>query len=891
MSPRAGGERRTPVPGTRIIRALSWLVPASRRREWVAEWTGELTHHARERAAAGESRLVTTLALEARCVGAVADAVWLRRHHGATGRLAQDVRQALRLTTRRPGFSAVVVLTLAIGIGATTAVFSVVNAVLLRSLPYPEPERLVLLRGVPVPGGDRSKVSTSSSYPDFRDIRATATAFSSLSALRTRLATLTAPDVPAEQLPITEVTADFFRTMGVAPARGRGFVADDARPGATPVAVLSDALWRGRFGGDPGIIGRTVAIDDVSYTVVGVAPPGFDFPRDTPLWRAFQPDSSAEHRGMHMLTVVGRLAPGVSPRAAEAQVRTIAAALRARYPVDDYARSARLEPLRDVIVGPVRTALLVLFGAVSLVLLICCANVANLFLARTAARQREIALRSALGASGGALLRQFVVESLVLAVAGGALGLLVAHGAVRALVAAAPRQIPRAAEIGVDGSTLAFAIGVSLLVGLVFGVAPVAWLARAPSRPALDDGARGTVGGGRGRRARPLLVVVEVALATVLVVGAGLLAASFRQLERVDPGFDPHHLLAVTLNLPARSYDSHAKVVDYYRQAAERVEAIPGVERAAIGYDHPLEPGWTSSFTIAGRAAPPAGQEPEARVRPVSPGYFRTVGVPLLAGRDISPQDVVGSPGVVVVNEAFARLHFPGQNPIGAHLLRQPWWPGMPSDFEIVGVVADERFLGPTTPPDPATYFALAQFEFGQAYLMVRTAGDPSASIPAIRRALRAIDPRIPLDQIRPMDDVLSSLVAAPRFNGALLGLFAVIALLLAALGIYGVLSHAVTLRSGEMGVRMALGATRARIVLLVVRQGMTLAATGLAIGLAGALIASRALRGLLFQVSPTDPPIFATVAVVLAISALVAAWLPAHRASRVDPAVALRSD
>jgi len=619
-------------------------------------------------------------------------------------------------------------------------------------------------------------------------------------------------------------------------------------------------------------------------------PAGLRLTGDTQLWRPLVPGPLERERGVHRLSVIGRLRSGVSLEGARAEARAIARQLELQYPGDNAKRGATLEPLRDALVGDTRPALLVLLGAVALVLLIGCANLASLFLARAAAREREMAVRAALGAGRGQLVRQWMTESLLLTLAGGIAGLLVAWAGMRALMAWAPRTIPRADDVALDVPVLLFLLGVSVAAGLLFGLLPALQLRRASaSLGSLKDGARGTTAGRAPRRLRHGLVVFEVALATVLVVGAALLLKSFWQLSNADPRFAPDGLLVAQLQLPEARYDSVSKVVQFYGRLRDEVAAIPGVQSASIAYEHPLGEGWTSSFTIEGREAPPPGQEPEAGVRPVWPGYFRTVGVRLLAGRDVDERDRMGAPGAVVVNEAFARRHFPGADPIGRRIHAGRWWPGTPMLYEIVGVVANEPSHGPSGEAGPATYFPHAQFPMRDMWVVVRATGDPLALAPALRDRVRRLDPDLPLEQVRTMREVLGATVAEPRFNATLVSLFAGAALLLAAVGIYGVLSYTVTQRTGEIGVRMALGAGRGRVLRLVVGQCAGVALLGVALGTAGALGLARVLTSLLYGVSAHDPLVFAGVAALLAGVALAAAYLPARRASRIEPAIALR--
>ena len=888
--PESADEAAAAAPGVALVRWLSWLVPSTRRAEWTAEWEGELCHAWRQRQRTADDTTFARAALAFRALGALRDALWLRRHHGAHDMLDLDLKYAVRGLRRRPGFTAVVVLTLALGIGATTAIFSVVNGVLLRPLPFPEPDRLVYLRGHPI-DGDVAKVGTAQSYLDYLDIRARARSFSSLAAVRGGTQTLTLPGSEPALVSEAVATSNLFPTLGVAPALGRGFVPDDERPGSPAVAVLSDALWRDRFGGDLAVLGRSIRLDGEPVTVVGVLPPAFGYRRSAQLWRPLVPTRIDMERGTHQYAVIGRLAAGVSLEQAASEARAIARGLELQYPADNAKRGARLEPMRDVLVQDARPALLVLFGAVALVLLIGCANLASLFLARAAAREREVAVRAALGAGRGRLLRQFLTESLLLTLIGGAAGLGVAWGGMRALLALAPRTIPRADEVALDLPVLAFLLGASVLTGIAFGVLPALQLRRgAASVASLKDGARGATAGVARRRLRHGLVVGEVALATVLVVGAALLLKSFWLTQRVDPGFAPDGLLVAQLELPSTRYDAPAKVVRFYDRLRGELEGVPGVQSVAVAYEHPLGEGWTSSFTIEGRDRPPVGLEPEARVRPVQPGYFKTVGVPLLRGRDVTERDRAGGAGAVLINEAFARVHFPNEDPIGRRIDRGTWFEGMPASYEIVGIVADEPFLGLGRAADPALYFPHPQFPMSAMWIIVRSASaDPRALAEAVRERVWRLDPELPLDEAKTMREVLGSSVAEPRFNAALLSLFAGAALLLAAVGTYGVLSYTVLQRTSEIGVRMALGAPRGRVLRLVVGEGVGVAMLGVALGTATAFAFARVLSSLLQGVDERDPVVFGGVAGLLTLVVVAAAYLPARRASRIEPVVALR--
>jgi putative ABC transport system permease protein len=879
-------------PGWRVVAAGAAIVPADRRGEWRAEWIGELAYAWGVRRGPGLS-LVARASLVMRALGSFTDAFWFRRRYGGDSMLSQDLRYALRTLTRWPGFTAVVVLTLALGIGANAAIFSVVNAVLLRPLPYTDPDRLVFVFGTPT-DGDSAKVGSSSSYPDYVDFRDRSRSFSHLAAVSVQQTTVTGKSFEPAIVSGSPTTFNAFATLGVTPALGRGFLAEEDRPGAEPVVIVSDAFWRQRLDGNANVVGSTIAVNGRQATIVGVMPPRFHFPQASQLWYPAAAPNTPQSRGQHSYAVFGRLAPGVTIATADREMAAIARQLETEYPALNAKRGARVEAMAEAIVGDVRPSLLVLLGSVGLVLLLVCVNVANLFLARAAARTREVAVRTALGAARGRLARQFLTESFVVTALGAALGIVVAYYGSKLLVARAPRTIPRAEEIGIDPTVLLFVLLLAVVTAILFGVLPALQMSRGVPIAALREGGRGTRGGTARRGLRQALVVSEVALAVVLVVGAALLVKSFWKMQQVDPGFIPDRMLVVQVQLPQSRYAGYAdgdRVRAFYADLQNRLAARPEVQSVAIAMQHPLAPGWTSSFTIDGRDPPPAGQEPEASIRPVVPGYFRAVGAKILRGREIQESDRFGAPGVVVINESFARVHFPNEDPIGRRINRVAWWPGMPAQYEIVGVAADERFNGPRASADPATYFSLSQFTMNDNWVLVRTRNDPKAFIPTLRQIVWAMDRDLPLEIVQTMDEVLGDTVADSRFNTALLSLFAVVALLLAAIGIYGVLSFTVAQRTSEIGVRMALGAQRANVLGLVVGKGMMLALTGIVIGSIGAVLATRALERLVFGVSTTDPAVFGIVALILTSVAGTAALIPALRASRVDPLVALRSE
>jgi putative ABC transport system permease protein len=879
-------------PGLAVVRALSWIVPAHMRGEWLAEWDGELAWAWRAARRRGESPALTHGRLLWRSLGASLDALWMWRRHGAMNMIGLDLRYAARSLRRRPGFSAVVVLTLALGIGATTAVFSVVDGVLLRPLPFRDPERLVQVANYATDGNVEKVSGAAFSYPDFQDLRTQAKSFEQLAAVRGWEVTLTAPGTHPARIRTAFVTPNLFAALGVRPVLGRSFVPEDAAPGAAPVVVLGHDLWRQRYGGSADVIGSRVTLEGVATTVVGVLPPNVRLTQDRQLWQPLVPGPLERARGAHRLSVVGRLKTGVTLEQANADAATIARRLEQQYPEDNTSRGFRAQPLRDAIVREARPALLVLFGAVTLVLLIGCTNLASLFLARATAREREMAVRSALGAGEGRLIRQWLTESLLLSLAGGVAGLAVAWLGMRALLSFVPRTVPRADEVSLGVPVLVFLLGVSVLTGIVFGVLPALQRRGPASLARLRDGARGSTTGRSRRGLRHGLVVTEVALATILVVGAALLIKDFWRLHRTDMALDPDGVVVTQVQLPTTQYNSAEEVLQFYARLRDELATTPGVREASFAFEHPMSDGWTSSFTIVGRPQPPQGLFPESRIRPVWPGYFKLIGLPLRRGRDVQPQDRFGAPGVVVVNEAFVRRHFPREDPIGRTLDRaNPWWPGQPTRFTIVGVVADEPFLGLGREADPATYFPHAQFPFNDMWVAARVDGDPARFAPVLRERIWHVDGNLPVERVATMNELVGASVAAPRFNAALLSIFAAAALLLAAVGIYGVLSYTVSQRTGEIGVRMALGAERGQVVRDVVAHGTGLALLGAIAGLIGAFGLARVLKTMLVGVSAQDPTIFAAVPATLLLVAVMASWLPARRASRIQPVEALRYD
>ncbi|HWS56871.1 MAG TPA: ABC transporter permease [Pyrinomonadaceae bacterium] len=809
---------------------------------------------------------------------------WLRQ-------FTQDLRYGLRTMRRGPGFTAAAVLTLALGIGANSAIFSVVNAVLLRPLPYPNAGRLVRIRRVDPRGGN---VGGTVSYPNFTDFREQAPGLEHAAAYSDSYAWLGGGGEP-ERIEGVYASADLFPTLGVSPALGRAFTPEEDRPGAPLVAVISHGLWQRRFGSDGGIIGREILLDGDKTTVVGVMPRGFNFPlgrESNDFWVPLGSSGYGEmlkNRRANNHSVIASLRQGVAVGQAQAELDAVNERLASQYPEANAGAAARVTELQSDLVGDVRPALLVLLASVSFVLLIACANVANLLLARAAARGREMALRTALGATRGRIVRQMLTESLLLSAAGGAAGLLVASWALPLLVAADPGNIPRVSEIDLDPRVLAFALFVSLLTGVLFGLAPALKVSRPDLNKSLKGGGRGSAGGPARSRVRSLLIVSEVALSLVLLVGAGLLIRSFVALLGTPPGYDPSQVLTATLDVSRAVYPEPER---FFQQVGARVRELPGVEAAGMTSLPPLSASDTSvEFRIEGRPEPQPGSAPVARPLAIDEDFFRAMRVPVRKGRALGEQDTGRSLKVVVVNEELARRYFPGEDPIGKRLiLYHTYAKSEPAPYEVVGVVSDVRHRGLNVPASPEFYVSYLQMAPPRMTLVVRSATPNVAGLAAsVRGAITEVDRGALVWDLRQMDERLAESVAPQRFNTLLLGLFALVALALAATGILGVMSYTVAARTHEIGIRLALGATRADILRLVVGRGMLLTLGGVASGTAAALGLTRLMSSLLYGVSTTDPVTFVVVAALISVVALIACYVPARRATQVDPLIAMR--
>ena len=803
--------------------------------------------------------------------------------------VVRDIRYALRALLRQPGFTIAVALTLALGIGANTAIFSVVHGVLLRRLPYPNDDRLMTV-WTRLSTGDRE----TASMPDYLDWKAQSSSFASMSAYANSNDNLAAPGADPERVPSARVIADFFSTLGVTPAAGRWFVPEEFVFGSHRVVVLSYGLWVSRFGADPGIVGQTITLNARPYTVVGVAPAAMRLPARAQLWAPFPVDPGApplSRRG-DFLSVIARLAPGVTPARAQADMNAIAKRLALAYPATNARIGVELVGLHDQLVGPIRPALLVFSGAVALVLLIACANVANLLLARATAREREMAVRAALGAGRERLVRQVLTESLVLSAVGGLLGLLLAAWGVQGLKAAAPPTLPRVDEIGLDPVALAFTAAAVVVTGFLFGIAPALRGSAFALHSTLSAGGRAGIGGGRGERLRSMLVVAQVALALILLVGSGLLVRTFARLQQVDLGFDPAHTLTAQIVLPGTKYTGSERLLGFFDALHDRLSATAGVRTVAFTSDVPLAGGYSYlSFSVVGQPAPrPGASLPDAVPMVATPEYFTAMGIPLLAGRLFTAADAPNAPRVVVVNRDLARKAFGGRNPLGERIsfdnaADSTTW------LTIVGVVGSTRLEGVGLETYAQAFTPLSQGPVPYVYVVARTTGDPLALAATLRREVAALDPTLPVANVMSMDQRAAASVAQYKLNSVIVTVFAAAALVLASIGIYAVISYAVAQRTREIGIRMALGAAQGHVLGLIVRDGMAPTLVGVALGAAGALGATRLMRSLLYGVSATDPAVFAVVATMLLLVALAACLVPARRAARVDPNVALRND
>ncbi len=807
--------------------------------------------------------------------------------------LGQDLRYGMRALKRSPGFAVIAVLTLALGIGANTAIFSVVNSILLHPLAYKDADELVTILN----GEDGGPVAVAN-YVDWRD---QSKSYTEMGAAEYWSPNLTGKDNP-EHLRGLRVTQNLFPLLGAAPELGRLFVEAEERTGSEHAVILSHGLWERRFSGERNVVGKSILLDGTAYTVVGVMPRDFQFApfwaTHAELWVPMAFGERIRNRGGNSLRIFGRLKAGTKLTEARAEMATITARLEQAYPGTN--RDVRVTPLKERVVGKVQAPLLVLLGAVGFVLLMACANVAHMLLARAAGRQKEIAVRTALGARRMRMIRQFLTENLLLAGTGGALGLLLAFWGTRTLVALSPANVPRVETVTLDGWVLLFLLGITVLSSIGFGLAPALQISVVNLSDTLKENARGGSEGVHRSRLRSFLVASEFALALMLLIGAGLMIRSFFALQSVDPGFDPHHVLSMVVSVTGSKEAAVGSREMFYRQLLEKVRALPGVESAA-GINHlPLAGDlWGWPFMIEGRAKPRPGEAPAGVYRIATPGYFRTMKIPILRGRDISPADNWSAPGVVVINERAAQRYWPGEEAIGKRISfetdsEKPTW------LTVIGIVKDAKQGDWATRPSEEVYLATFQNrEFMESpdshssylTLVVRTTGEPAALTSAMKETVWSFDRNLPISEVLTMDGVVATANAQPRFEMLLLAIFAVVALVLASVGIYGVMSYTVSRRAHEIGIRISLGANRRDVMMLVVRQGMLLALIGSAVGILGAIGLSRLMVSLLYGVKAIDPLIFGVVTMLLMLVALLASCVPAMRAMRVDPIVALRCE
>lgn len=813
-----------------------------------------------------------------------------RRWFSSMDSLAQDVRFAFRTLARNRLFTAMVVFTLALGLGAVATVFSAVKGIVLEPLPFPEPERLV---SVWQPSVDDLDGSGAVSPVDLQDWQRMNRSFSALGGLRSWRATLTGVETP-ESLSAYRLSAEAFRALGVEPALGRSLRPEDDPPSAPPVVILFHGLWERLFAADPDVVGRSIRLNDTDHRVVGVMPPEFRLPfaEDVELIGTYALDPAEYNRGSRFLRAIGRLAPGAGFGQAESDMRRIAASLREQYPDSNRNTGANVTPLHDDVLDGVDRRLWLLMGAVGFVLLMTVINVANLMIGRAASRRGELAIRSALGAGRGRIGRQLLTEALLLAALGGVLGLLLARVGLHYLLAAAPEEIPRLAEVSIDGGVVAFTVLLTLLVGAAFGATP--WLA-GRLRDAADvlRSRAGTDGGAAGQRSRRALVVLQIATALVLLIGSGLLIASLSRLLNEDPGFDPEGVYAVRVRLGSR-YATPETQAAFHSRLLERLRSRPEIAEASAAFLPPFSGGGiSSSFTIVGGPEPEPGREPAAAYHHVAPGFLDLLGIPLVAGRDFESTDDLSAEPVALINETAARRYFPEDDPLGAVVRPHISLDDQESDVprRIVGVVGDmvHRRLDET--PAPFVFMPSAQRPTRSMFLMFRPAGDDVSVASAVRSAVDEIDPEVAMQSVRPVSEMIGDTIARDRFAATLLSGFALAALILGCIGIYGVVAYSVNERTGEFGVRMALGASGADIGRMVLRDIGLLALLGLGIGIAASLLLGGVLRGMLHEISPTDPVTFASMAALLLVAALAATAVPARRAARVDPIDSLRSD
>jgi putative ABC transport system permease protein len=806
--------------------------------------------------------------------------------------LRQDMRYGFRTLRKRPGFTVVAVIALALGIGANTAIFSVVNELLLSPLPYANAEQLVMVWEHNRPRDVHQNVVSTANFLDWRE---QSQSFADMAAFYDARFNLTGSGEPFE-IPAQVATENIFSLLGVEPILGRNFTREDVAPDAPSVVILGYGLWQSRFGADPSIVGKTITLNGSSATVVGVLPAGFQWfikkgsltDKPAELWTPFIFTEQHRVRRGRFISSVARLKPGVSPAQAQAEMTTIGARLEQQYPALNTGWGVEVVPLREQFVGDVRPALWILLGAVGFVLLIACANVANLLLARAAARHREIAVRTALGASRLRIIRQLLTESVLLSVLGGALGLMLAWWGIGALAALSPSDLINLENVSLNLSVLSFTLLVSLLTGIIFGLVPAFEATKLNLTESLKEGDKGASGNARTRRLRNAFVIAEMALALVLLTSAGLLIRSFMRLQTVNPGFEADRLLTMRVVLPGRKYREEYQRVGFFKQAVERINRLPGVESAgAVSFLPFAGIGAATGFTVEGRPEPEAGQRPTTDVRVTDAGYFRAMNIPLISGRVFTEQEATEKRNVAVINDAMARKHFAGEDPLGKRVTVRMG--ENPAPTMIVGVVGDVKHRSLDQEVKPMVYWPHPELAYTTMTIVVRTQGEPLGLAAAAQREIQAIDAEQPVSDIRTMEQLLAASVARARFNTLLLGIFAALALVLAAVGIYGVMAYSVTQRTREIGIRIALGARGADVLKMIIGQGMTLALIGVCLGLVASFALTRLMSSLLFGVSATDPLTFTGVSLLLAAVALLACYIPARRATKVDPMVALR--
>lgn len=821
------------------------------------------------------------------------------RRQGMIETIWNDVRYAVRSYAKTPTFTLAVLTTLALGIGASTAIFSMLNGIVLRPLPLPDPDALVYANEINV---NQNARTISVSWPNYLDWRARQRSFSGLALTREESVTLTGVD-RAQRLRGRRVTANFFTVVGVAPALGRTMTDDDDKPGAPGVAVISDAFWRAQMGGGSDALGATLRLDGTPYTVIGIMPRQFEYLRPYDVFIAMGPVSGSANlvdRGNHNgFAAVGRLKPGASLESADAELKTIAASLEREHPNSNSAISTTTDRLANRLVDSVRLTLLVLFGAVGFLLLIACVNVANLLIARGASRQHELAVRAALGGGRARLATQLLVESTLVSVCGGALGVAVAAGLQRALIAMAPEGTPRLADVRLDGAALLFALAAAAVCGIVFGALPAFQASGIGGQQALVRGRAAGFGAGSHRLRRGLMAV-ETALALVLLTGAGLMMRTLQELTRVDTGIRTDHLLTARVMLAGDQWTT-ARRRAFFDDVLTQARALPGVSHAAFAFSLPIDgSNWNSIFTVADKPVPERAKLPSAAFTPVSDGYFETMGMRLIRGRLFDRTDTVDSPKTIVINETLGRRLWPGEDPIGRRL--KQGWPETPDHptgpdayfspwREVVGIVADVKFNGITSETPLQVYLPLVQESARSVAIVVRSATEPASLTPSLEGIIRSLDKDLPLFQVRTMDEMLDGSIARERMSMLVFAVFAVVALMLASIGLYGVVAHGVTERTHEIGVRMALGADARHVLGLVVGQGISMALVGTVIGVVAALALSRWMQALLFGITATDPVTIAVVVATLLAVAAAACYIPAWRATRVDPTTALRTE